>query len=122
MEISRAAHLHLMLLQVPCRVHEQLSCKGELIEKVVEATKYARAAAEEDGFMNPDLIAGPLQVDAAVDPLVAAVKAKDSPVAGNANVLVFPDLNSGNSGYKAVQQASKSRCWSNFARLTKAGQ
>ncbi|CAB9508219.1 Acetate kinase [Seminavis robusta] len=83
------------------------SNKGELIDKVITATKSAKAAAEKEGFMNPELIAGPLQFDAAVDPAVAAVKAKDSPVAGKANVLIFPDLNSGNNGYKAVQQASK---------------
>lgn len=83
------------------------SNKGELIDKVIKATTAAKEAAKREGFMDPDMIAGPLQFDAAVDPLVAAVKAKDSPVAGRANVLIFPDLNSGNNGYKAVQQASK---------------
>ena len=83
------------------------SNKGELIDKVIQATKLTKQTAEREGFMNPDLVAGPLQFDAAVDPAVAAVKAKDSPVAGRANVLIFPDLNAGNNAYKAVQQASK---------------
>ena len=54
-------------------------------------------------------IEGPIQFDAAVDADVAAIKYKgsDSEVAGHATVCVFPDLNSGNNGYKAVQQASK---------------
>ena len=83
------------------------SNKGELIDKVIQGTTLAKEAATKEGFMDPELIAGPLQFDAAVDPAVAAVKAKDSKVAGQANVLIFPDLNSGNNGYKAVQQASK---------------
>lgn len=83
------------------------SNKGDLIEKVIRATAKAKEIATKEGFMDPNLIEGPLQFDAAVDPAVAAVKAKNSPVAGRANVLIFPDLNSGNNGYKAVQQASK---------------
>jgi phosphate acetyltransferase len=83
------------------------SNKGDLIDKVVKATAKAKEIAAAEGFMDPDLIQGPLQFDAAVDPAVAAVKAKDSRVAGRANVLIFPDLNAGNNGYKAVQQASK---------------
>lgn len=62
---------------------------------------------QRDGFLDPTLIEGPLQFDAAVDPDVAAVKLKGNPVAGRANVLVYPDLTSGNAGYKGVQQASK---------------
>lgn len=80
---------------------------GDMIDKVIAATALAKEAAVEEGFMNPDCIEGPFQFDAAVDPAVAAVKAKDSLVAGKANVLIFPDLNAGNNGYKAVQQASK---------------
>jgi len=79
---------------------------GDSISKVIEATKLAKEIAKNEGFMNPTLIEGPLQFDAAVDPAVAAVKAKDSPVAGRANCLIFPDLNAGNNGYKAVQQAA----------------
>jgi hypothetical protein len=52
-------------------------------------------------------IEGPIQYDAAIDPTVAAVKIKSaSAVAGRANVFVFPDLNTGNNTYKAVQQAT----------------
>ena len=52
------------------------------------------------------VVDGPLQFDAAVDPTVAAKKMPDSPVAGNATVLVFPDLNTGNNTYKAVQRTA----------------
>lgn len=56
----------------------------------------------------PDLmVEGPLQYDAAIDPTVAAVKIKtQSEVAGRATVFIFPDLNTGNNTYKAVQQVS----------------
>ena len=49
---------------------------------------------------------GPIQYDAAVDPVVGAAKAPGSPVAGHATVLVFPDLNTGNNTYKAVQRSA----------------
>ena len=56
----------------------------------------------------PDLLVeGPIQYDAAVDPGVAAAKLGDSRVAGRANVLVFPDLNTGNNTYKAVQRSAR---------------
>ena len=61
------------------------SNSGDLIDTVIEATKLAQKKAEEEGFLDPKLIEGPLQFDAAVDPAVAAVKAKDSLVAGRAN-------------------------------------
>jgi len=55
----------------------------------------------------PDLLVeGPMQYDAAVDPAVAATKLPDSSVAGRATVLVFPDLNTGNNTYKAVQRSA----------------
>ena len=55
----------------------------------------------------PDLLVeGPIQYDAAVDPLVAAAKLPDSQVAGRATVLIFPDLNTGNNTYKAVQRSA----------------
>ena len=66
-----------------------------------------RAATEIVAERRPDLpLAGPIQYDAAVDPHVAATKLKDSPVAGRATVLVFPDLNTGNNTYKAVQRSA----------------
>ena len=55
--------------------------------------------------MRPDLkIEGPIQYDAAVDRAVAKTKLPDSEVAGNANALIFPDLNTGNNTYKAIQR------------------
>lgn len=74
------------------------SAKNELVDKVVEATKLAKEMA-------PDImIDGELQLDAAIVPKVAALKAKGSDVAGHANVLIFPDLQAGNIGYKLVQR------------------
>ena len=55
----------------------------------------------------PELkIDGPIQYDAAIDPSVAKTKMPDSDVAGNATVLIFPDLNTGNNTYKAVQRSA----------------
>ncbi len=74
------------------------SGEGEEVEKVRRATLIARQK-------RPDLlIEGPIQYDAAVDKEVAAQKMPDSPVAGRATVFVFPDLNTGNNTYKAVQR------------------
>lgn len=74
------------------------SAKHDNVTKVVEATKMAK---EE----RPDLaIDGELQLDAAIVGKVAALKAPNSTVAGNANVLIFPDLQAGNIGYKLVQR------------------
>ncbi len=76
------------------------SGKGADVEKVVEATKIAKEK-------NPDLLLeGPIQYDAAIDPEVASTKLPDSKVAGKATVFVFPDLNTGNNTYKAVQRAA----------------
>ncbi|MFO0648963.1 MAG: phosphate acetyltransferase [Polyangiales bacterium] len=73
---------------------------GEDVEKVVQATAIAKAR-------RPDLtLDGPLQYDAAVMPDVARAKAPTSPVAGRANVIIFPDLNTGNVTYKAVQRSA----------------
>jgi phosphate acetyltransferase len=76
------------------------SGKGADVEKVREATDRAKK-------LRPDLkIEGPIQYDAAVDPGVARTKMPDSDVAGNATVFVFPDLNTGNNTYKAVQRSA----------------
>lgn len=76
------------------------SGSGADVEKV-------RAATELVKSRRPDLLVeGPLQYDAAVDPTVAAKKLPDSEVAGNATVLIFPDLNTGNNTYKAVQRSA----------------
>lgn len=71
------------------------------VRKVREATELARAHATSAGI--EVAIDGPLQVDAALDTYVARAKQVDSAVAGRANVLVFPDLNSGNIGFKLIQ-------------------
>jgi phosphate acetyltransferase len=73
---------------------------GADVDKVRAATKLVR---ERD----PKLpVEGPIQYDAAVEPSVAATKMRDSPVAGRATVLIFPDLNTGNNTYKAVQRSA----------------
>jgi phosphate acetyltransferase len=73
---------------------------GADVEKVRTATALVRER-------RPDLLVdGPIQYDAAVDPVVGSAKAPGSPVAGHATVLVFPDLNTGNNTYKAVQRSA----------------
>lgn len=76
------------------------SGRGSEVEKVRLATKKAKE-------LRPDLlIEGPIQYDAAIDPLVAQAKLPGSKVAGKATVFIFPDLNTGNNTYKAVQRSS----------------
>ncbi len=78
------------------------SGEGEEVERVRKATQLARAR-------RPDLLLeGPLQYDAAVDETVARTKMPASRVAGRATVLIFPDLNTGNNTYKAVQRETGS--------------
>ena len=77
------------------------SAHSELTEKVVEATRLLK---EKD----PNLICdGELQLDAAIVPEISNSKAPGSPVKGEANTLIFPDLNAGNIGYKLVQRLAK---------------
>jgi len=73
---------------------------GGDVDLVIEATRIARDMAP--GL----LLEGPLQYDAAIDPEVGAKKLPGSQVAGRATVFIFPDLNTGNNTYKAVQRAA----------------
>ena len=76
------------------------SGSGADVEKVREATALVRSR-------RPDLLVeGPIQYDAAADAAVAATKMPDSQVAGRATVFIFPDLNTGNNTYKAVQRSA----------------
>ncbi|THB78779.1 MAG: phosphate acetyltransferase [Desulfobulbaceae bacterium] len=77
---------------------------GEDVERIVEATRIAQQMIIE---RNLDVVLeGPLQYDAAIDPEVARTKLPGSKVAGRATVFTFPDLNTGNNTYKAVQRAA----------------
>lgn len=79
------------------------SAEGPLVEKVKEALARAKEISPEL------LIDGELQVDSALVPEVAKIKCGQSPVAGQANVLIFPDLNSGNISYKLTQRLANAR-------------
>ena len=81
------------------------SAKNELTEKVVKAVSLAKQKAPEL------LIDGEMQVDAALVPTVAKMKAPGSEVAGSANVLIFPDLNSGNICYKITERLAKAEAY-----------
>ncbi|NMO04895.1 phosphate acetyltransferase [Gordonia sp. TBRC 11910] len=76
------------------------SGSGADVDKVRAATEMIRERAPEL------LVEGPIQYDAAIEPSVARTKMPDSPVAGQATVLIFPDLNTGNNTYKAVQRSA----------------
>lgn len=81
------------------------SGSGEDVVRVREATKIAKEMARES---YPGLkIDGPIQYDAAVEPSVAKTKMPESDVAGRATVFIFPDLNTGNNTYKAVQRSAR---------------
>ena len=81
------------------------SAKHVLVDKVIKATKIAK-----NKYKNLK-IDGELQVDAAIDSDVAKTKAPESKVAGKANVLIFPNLDAGNSGYKLVQRLAKAEAY-----------
>ena len=81
------------------------SANSELTDKVILATKKAKEKSK--GL----LIDGELQLDAAIVPEVSKLKAPNSPLKGNANVLIFPNLDAGNIGYKLVQRLAKAEAY-----------
>ncbi len=81
------------------------SAKHEDVNKVIEATKIAQENYKEY------LIDGELQLDAAIVPEISMSKAPNSKIEGRANVLVFPDLDAGNIGYKLVQRLAKAEAY-----------
>ena len=81
------------------------SAKSELTQKVIDATNIVK-----ENYPNLK-VDGEMQLDAAIVPSVAKSKAPNSEVAGNANVLIFPDLNAGNIGYKLTQRLAKAEAY-----------
>jgi len=81
------------------------SAKNDDASKVVEAVRIAKELAPELA------LDGELQLDAAIVPEIGKSKAPESPIAGKANVLVFPDLDAGNIGYKLVQRLAKAEAY-----------
>ncbi len=106
---SSAESFELLVQEKPVVAMLSHSTKGSAkhadVDKVIEATRIAKE-------QNPDLaLDGEFQLDAAIVPSVGASKAPGSPVAGKANVLVFPDLDAGNIGYKLAQRLAKAEAY-----------
>jgi phosphate acetyltransferase len=107
--VSSAKTLELLVQDKPMVAILSYSTKGSAKSPLTEATIAATKLAQK---LAPDIpIDGELQVDAAIVPKVAASKAPESPVAGKANVFIFPDLNSGNIAYKIAQRLAKAEAY-----------
>ena len=106
---SSADSFQLLVQKEPIVAMLSHSTKGSAshadVDKVVEGVKIAKETYPQYQ------IDGELQLDAAIVPEVAASKAPDSTVAGHANVLIFPDLDAGNIGYKLVQRLAKAEAY-----------
>ena len=106
---SSAKSFNLLTNEKPIVAMLSHSTKGSAqhddVNKVVEATKIAK-----DKYLEYD-IDGELQLDAAIIPEVANIKANNSKVAGHANVLIFPDLDAGNIGYKLVERLANAKAY-----------
>lgn len=107
--ISTAQTFSRLTVAIPKVAILSFSTKGSaqhrLVDKVIEATKIAKE-------INPEIqLDGELQSDSALVPFVASKKCPTSPIAGNANVLIFPDLNSGNIAYKLVERLAKAKAY-----------
>jgi len=97
-----AASFRLLVGEEPKLAFLSFSTRGSASHQAVDKVVAARERMQELG---PDFVFdGELQLDAALVPEIAKSKAPDSPVAGEANVLIFPDLNAGNIGYKLVER------------------
>ncbi len=109
MAVNSAATFELLVEDVPRVAMLSYSTKGSAKSPLTEATIAATKRAKE---LAPNIaIDGEFQVDAAIVPSVAASKAPGSPVAGKANVFMFPDLNSGNIAYKIAQRLAKAEAY-----------
>jgi phosphate acetyltransferase len=107
--VSSAKSFELLVQDKPMVAMLSYSTKGSAKSPLTEATIAATKRAQE---LAPDIpIDGELQVDAAIVPKVAASKAPGSPVAGKANVFIFPDLNAGNIAYKIAQRLAKAEAY-----------
>ena len=107
--VSSAKSFELLVQDKPVVAMLSYSTKGSAKSSLTEATIAATKRAQE---LAPDIpIDGELQVDAAIVPKVGASKAPGSPVAGKANVFIFPDLNAGNIAYKIAQRLAKAETY-----------